>query len=440
MAEQNPSKPVTAVDEIKKELAEFRAAVKTLQDQGKTTEDVVATVKRIEEDFKALEKKTLDRQLKVPGAEEELKKSPFDLHMAVKAARTGNWNEAGVELEYIKAVQKKALETGYKAHDPSLLHKDLTASTGAQGGFLLGVEIDQGIIPLAIDSRPALNEMGIRKLTNLGVGEYHIHKQSTRGTAYWIGELQKPTKSTQTFNRRTLRMKKIAAYCAASNDLMRQGRGSMDSFMKQDLADALGLGMEDALVQGSGSDFQPKGIINYSGLTTTSAVGTNGGNLGIRKAAEMVLAIRKANMLKGSLGFLTSPEVIHNLKIQGFTSIANQTSNTGPLNGRVPLSHAQLEELIGYPMKDSTRLPINLTKGTSSDCTYVIFGDWSQVVMGMWGGLEIKVSDQASDGTNNMFVEDGFFVHALQTMDITLRDETGLTIISDARTAIAEVV
>lgn len=438
MADEN--KTLTPVEEIKNSMAELKAAIKTLGEQDKITPSVESRFKALEEDLKSLEKKTTERQLKVPGSEDEFKKSPFDLHMAVKALKSGHWGEAGQELEYIKEVHKKALSVGFQPQDPSILQKDLTAGTGAQGGFLLGVEVDQGIIPLAIDQRPALNEMGIRKLTNLSVGEYHLQKQTARAQAYWIGELMAPTKSTQSFDRRTLKMRKIAAYCAASNDLMRQGRGTMDGFMRQDLAEALGLGMEDALIQGSGTDYQPKGIINYTGLTATTAIGTDGGNLGIRKAAEMVLNIRKANMLKGALGFLTSPEVIHNLKIQGYQSISNQTSNTGPLNGKVPLSHAELESLVGYKMKDSTRLPTNLRKGSSTDCTYVIFGDWSQVVMGMWGGLEIKVSDVASDGTNNMFVQDGFFVHALQTMDITIRDESGLTLISDADTTIAEVV
>jgi len=438
--EPNETEKTTALAEVKKEIGEFRAAVKTLKEQGKLTEDMQVTVKKLEEDFKALEKKTIERQLQVPGASDELKKKPFDLHMAVIAAKTGNWKDAGPELDYIKETHKKALQIGYQPQDPSILHKDITAGVGAQGGFLLGVEVDTDIVPLAIDSRPFLSEMGIRKLTNLAVGEYHIQKQGTRSTAYWVGELQKPAKSTQTFNRRTLRMKKIAAYCAASNDVLRQGRGSMDSFMKQDLADALGLGMEDAGVTGTGTDFQPKGVVNFEGLTTTTAIGTNGGNFGIRKAREMVLAIRRANMLKGKLGFLTAPEVLHNLSIQGYTSFSGQTSNTGALNGRVPLSQEQLDALAGYPMRDSTRLPITLTKGTSTDCTYVIFGDWSQVVMGTWGGLEIKVSDIASDGTNNMFVEDGFFVHALQTMDITIRDESGLTLISDADISPAEVV
>lgn len=438
MADEN--KTLTPVEEIKNSMAELKAAIKTLGEQDKITPSVESRFKALEEDLKNLEKKTTERQLKVPGSEDEFKKNPFDLHMAIKSLRLGNWAEAGRELEYIKEVHQKALKVGFQTNDPNILHKDLTAGTGSQGGFLLGVEVDQGIIPLAIDERPALSKMGIRKLTNLAVGEYHLQKQTARSQAYWIGELQAPTKSTQTFDRRTLRMKKIAAYCAASNDLMRQGRGTMDSFMRQDLADALGLGMEDALITGSGTDHQPKGVIRYTDLTTTSAIGTNGGNLGLRKAREMALNIRKANLLKGSLGFLTSPEVMHNLSIQGFQSYSAQTSNTGPLNGRIPLSPEQLGGLLGYPIYDSTRLPVNLEKGNATDCTYVIFGDWSQVVMGMWGGLEIKVSDVASDGTNHMFTQDGFFVHALQTMDITIRDEKALTVISDARTAIAETV
>lgn len=436
MADEN--KTLTPVEEIKATLGELKGAMKTLSEQGKINGDIEARCKAIEEDLKNLEKKTVERQLSVPGIEAEKKK--FDLSMAVKAAKTGKWDEAGFELECIKATHEKALKIGYRTDDPALLHKDLTAGTGSQGGFLLSVETDQSIIPLAIADQPILNDMGITRMNNLGVGEYRINKQLTRGQGYWIGELQAPTKSTQTFDQRILRMKKLAAYSAASNDLLRQGRGTMDSFLVNDLKDAMGLAMETALLRGTGSDYQPKGIINYTGLTTTSAIGANGGNLGIRKAAEMVLNIRKANLLKGKLGFVTSPEVIHNLSIQGFTSISNQTSNTGPLNGQVPLSRAQLESLTGYKMRDSTLLPVNLTKGSSSDCTYVIFGDWSQVVMGMWGGLEVKISDLASDGVNNMFVQDGFFVHVLQTMDIVLRDEAALTMLSDARVAIAEVV
>lgn len=437
--EPEKNKTPSAVDEIRGNLAELKAAIKTLGEQDKITPSVEARFKALEEDLKGLEKKTLERNLSVPGSEEDLKRKQFDLGMAITAAKTGNWSDAGYELEHIKATHQKALKAGFQPNDPSILHKDITAGTGANGGFLLSVEVDQGITPLAIASRPVLNDMGITKLTNLGVGDYHYHKQATRGTAYWIGELQAPTKSGQTFERRTLRMKKIAAYTACSNDMLRQGRGTMDAFVRKDLSDALGLGMETAALRGTGSDYQPTGLVNQSGLTTTTAIGTNGGQAGLRRLALLANNIDIADLLKGNLGYVTHPRIAFQLRIQGSEAYSGQTTNTPALNAGIPLSNAKLEELVGYKIRTSTLLPITLVKGSSSDCTYIIFGDWSQMIMGTWGGLEIKVSSEASDGTNNMFVQDGFFVHALQTMDIGVRDPAAFTMLSDARVTTNEL-
>lgn len=431
MAEATKTK--SAVEEIREQFVELQGAVKTLREKGEFTETMEPRLKALEDGLKDVEKKTIDRQLSVPGVNEG--KEKFDLHMAVKAARIGKWDEAGYEAEVIKATHKKALEVGFRPDNPTLLQKDLLAGNGAAGGFLLAVEVDTGIVPLAIAERPVLNDMGITKLANLGVGEYRINKQVTRGTAYWIGELQAPTKTTQTIDQRILRMKKIAAYTAASNDLLRQGRGSMDGFLRQDLQDALGLGLETALLAGTGTDFQPKGIPGYAGLTTTTALGANGAQFGLRDTARMINAIEEANMLKGNLGFVMHPRVMLGLRIQGAIGYTGQTANTQPLVQGFPiLSNAQIEALTGYKIRTSTLIPKTLPKGTSNDCTRVYFGDFKQVVLGMWGGVEIKISDVASDGTNNMFTQDGFFVHVLQTADIVIRDESGLTVLSDART------
>lgn len=431
MADEN--KPKTAVEEIKGQLSEFSSVVKELQAKGQLTEAMASRVQAVEDNLKALEKKTIDRQLSVDGIKDE--KQKFDLHMAVKACRTNHWDEAGFEREVIKATHEKAIKIGFRPNNAELLTKDIIVGTGAGGGFLLPVEVDQGIVPLAIAERPVLNDMGITKMTNLSVGEYRINKQVTRGLAYWIGELTAPTKSTQTFDQRILRMKKIAAYTAVSNDILRQGRGSMDAFVRQDLSDALGLGLELALLSGSGSDYQPKGISQYAALTTTVALGTNGAQFGIRDAARMINAIDEANLLKGNLGFVTHPRVMLGLQIQGAQGFSAQTTNTQPISFASPiLSKSQLDERLGYKMRTTTQVSKSGTKGTSSDCARVFFGDFRQVVLGMWGGLEVKISDVASDGTNNMFTQDGFFVHVLQTADIVMRDEGAMTIISDART------
>lgn len=433
-------KNTTALEEIKKSIEEIKAAAKTLGEQGKLNDEVQVNLKKINEDMEDLKKKTIERQLSLKGVDDE--KKPFDLAIAIKCARLNNWKEAGYELEVIQQTQKVAKAIGFRADDPTILEKDLTAGTGVNGGFLLPVEVEQGIVPLAIANRPILNDMGITRINNIAAGEYRINKQTTRGQAYWIGELQAPGKSNQQFDQRILRMKKIAAYSAASNDLLRQGRGTSDGFLKSDLSDALGLGLETALFAGTGTDYQPRGITKYEGLTPSTALGAAGKQFGIRDAAKMINNIRKANLLKGSLGFVMAPDVLLGLYIQGAQSYSGQTTNTPPIViGSPILSQAQLEQLVGYKIRTSTLIPINGSKSGSTDLSSVLFGDFSQVVLGMWGGLEIKMSNEASDGTYNMFTQDGFFVHVLQTADIVIRDEAAFTLIEDARTSLqAETV
>jgi len=49
-------------------------------------------------------------------------------------------------------------------------------------------------------------------------------------------------------------------------------------------------------------------------------------------------------------------------------------------------------ELNGYPAFSSSQVPNNLTKGTASGiCLAIIFGAFSQVVIGDWGMMELIV-------------------------------------------------
>jgi hypothetical protein len=46
----------------------------------------------------------------------------------------------------------------------------------------------------------------------------------------------------------------------------------------------------------------------------------------------------------------------------------------------------------GYPFFMSNAIPSNLTKGSSSGvCSAIVFGNWSEVLVGSWGGLQIIV-------------------------------------------------
>ena len=64
--------------------------------------------------------------------------------------------------------------------------------------------------------------------------------------------------------------------------------------------------------------------------------------------------------------------------------------------------------LYGYPIKFTTDCPSDLTKGSSSGvCSAMIFGDWSQLLMGSWGNspdILVDPYSSSSDGTVKIVV------------------------------------
>jgi hypothetical protein len=48
--------------------------------------------------------------------------------------------------------------------------------------------------------------------------------------------------------------------------------------------------------------------------------------------------------------------------------------------------------LAGYPYADTTNVPNDLTKGDGTALSALIFGNWADLYVGQWGGLDILVN------------------------------------------------
>ena len=73
-------------------------------------------------------------------------------------------------------------------------------------------------------------------------------------------------------------------------------------------------------------------------------------------------------------------------------------------------------ELNGYAMRSSTLVPSNLAKGTSSTLSALIFGDFSQLGIASWGGMELTVDPYsgATAGLTNLVLNAYLDVNLLQ--------------------------
>jgi len=75
-------------------------------------------------------------------------------------------------------------------------------------------------------------------------------------------------------------------------------------------------------------------------------------------------------------------------------------------------------------------VPSNLTKGTNSGvCSAIIFGNFSDLVIGMWGGLDLMVDPYTGSSAGTVRVV------ALQDVDVALRNTVSFATMVDALTA-----
>jgi HK97 family phage major capsid protein len=180
-------------------------------------------------------------------------------------------------------------------------------------------------------------------------------------------------------------------------------------------------------------------LLEQTGTTACTAIGTNGGRFRIDNAASMAQAIDVADELVqgGNFGYIMRPEVLGGMRRERIPQFTGQPLGQGaPINPMaVLMSNEQLEQVLGYKVRTTTQLSAAIAKGTSSTCSKVIFGNWSQFYAGFWRGLEIRVSDVASDASgNSAMLKDQFYMVAFQEVDCNVGRATAFTILGDAET------
>jgi len=75
-------------------------------------------------------------------------------------------------------------------------------------------------------------------------------------------------------------------------------------------------------------------------------------------------------------------------------------------------------------------VPSNLTKGTASGiCSAIIFGNFADLIIGMWGGLDLMVDPYSNSTSGTVRVV------ALQDVDVAVRNAVSFSAMKDALTA-----
>jgi HK97 family phage major capsid protein len=256
--------------------------------------------------------------------------------------------------------------------------RELTAEGGTggdQGGVLIQTG-KQGFIE-ALKEELVARSLGINVFTNLS-GDLSMPRETSVPSANWEGETDDAAESSSAMDSVEMSPERLAAYTTLTRQILLQQSKDLESFVEDRLRYAVMKKLETAIINGSGSGNVPEGVLNNSDITTVG-IGTNGGAPTWNHIIALQNAVKEENAMRQSLGYLMHTKSESKLKV---TKI-----DAG--SGMFVISSLTGQNVGGYPYKVSNLIPTNLSKGTGSNLTAIIYGNWADVFVGQWGGLEI---------------------------------------------------
>ena len=275
--------------------------------------------------------------------------------------------------------------------------KDLSWVTDTTGGTLVPLAAQGDLIEL-LRNQEALSKAGAQTFPLPPQGNISFPRQTSAMTAYWIGEKTSITKSDIGTGALVLRAKKLGVRGSIPNELFRYSNPAADAIVRNDIARVSALAVDLAGLEGTGG-LQPTGLINLpspNAIATTLAttVATNGNTFQPQDWSRLIGDVENANGIidENSCAFICRP------KFYRFTDpyradAVSAGDKAGAFVELLKQTNAKAEKVkCGFPVVTSNQVSGARTKGSGTTLTYVIFGDWSQLLIGMGAAMELDMN------------------------------------------------
>lgn len=319
---------------------------------------------------------------------------------------------ASFEFEVSAAACDKMKRESKGAMVPyEVLKRDFTVGTAADGGNLVETELLSGSFIDSLENALALRQCGATMLTGLN-GNIAIPRQTGGASHFWLGENGTASESNATFDQVAMTPKTVGGYSEISRKLLLQSSISMEQFIQNELALRLALAIDLAGIAGTGASNQPLGLLNVTG-TGSVAGGANGGAMDWADVVGLETEAGASNALVQNMCYLTNARVRGALK------------TTEKASGTAQFIMGEGSELNGYRAVVSNQVPSNLTKGSGTNLSAAIFGNFADLIIGMWGGLDLQVNPYSLDTSGAVRVT------AFQDVDINVRHPESFSIMKD---------
>ena len=293
----------------------------------------------------------------------------FSFGKAVRAAFGGKLD--GVELEMAQEGQKEMTAIGRSANGvviPSMILNRAVVTENGTSGIETQSFVD------AVYANTILDDLGVTRVTSTTDQRIPILGAVT---TQWEGETDAAADGGSAMSKKDLAPKRLASYVDFSKQAAMQHNESLETALRNSIAQAVGAKVEYALF----TDDSSNGSYNYLGQGKTPVTNANITSL----MMALVEEVQSNNHNRGNLGFAISNDLFSEV----YT--AAQVSGVNPLIIN--------EAIMGVKAMFSNQIA-DITNPA------VYYGDFSKVQICQFGGVEILVDPytQAVSGTNRLIL------------------------------------
>ena len=235
-------------------------------------------------------------------------------------------------------------------------------------------------------------QAGARMLNGLS-GDVKIPKKATASASSWVTEGNPVSESEMTVSSVSMTPRHLGAFTDITRQLLQQSSLSVEALVRDDLAQAIALAIDLGALAGDGTSGAPTGIKSTAGINTVDFGTAPVLVPSFAQVVEMETKVAEDNALMGNLAYIMNAAMVGALKT---TEKATGTAQFvvepgGTVNGYRAILSNQAAAGDAY------------------------FGNFSDLLIGFWSGLDILVDPYAGATSGNVRII------AMQTCDVAVR-------------------
>lgn len=286
-----------------------------------------------------------------------------------KNAKVGASSHGDPDLD--RASIGTLMRTMITGSNSATIRNVLAEGTDSAGGFTVPTVLVRSFID-RMRAQSVCVEAGAQTVL-LDTQKTNIARLETDPVPGWRNENAAVAESDPTFGTVLMTARSLAVMCKVSRELL-EDSVNIEAALTNALAQALALELDRVALLGSGTAPEPTGIANTANILSQS-MGTNGA------------ALTSYGTLNTALSSLAAFNVTPTAAVmapRSYFAMAGLIDTTNQ-----PLMKPW--SLTDLPLLKTSQIPITQTQGTSTDCSTIIVGDFTKLIIGVRQGIRIEL-------------------------------------------------